>query len=122
MRGNMNRTLSSIIGIGAVLALVAGAAWMFQNGGLGGWFCSGYGTGGYGMIGRGMGGGGMIFFWVIVLIGIALLIGSLTGGSGLRRRNASDDSPDALEILKRRYARGEIEKAEYLALRQGLSL
>lgn len=116
----MNRLFSSLIGIGAVIALVAGAAWIFQSGGIGGWRCGGYGAGGYGMMGRGMG-GGMIFLWVIVFIGIVLWVGSMAGGTGARRRELANDTPDAIEILNRRYARGEIEKAEYVAKRQDLS-
>lgn len=121
----MNKTLSSLIGLGAVLALGAGAAWVLYSGGPGGWFCSGYGrgygSGGYGMMGGGMG-GGMFILWIIGFIGIALLIGKLAVGSDPRRHNAADDNPDALEILKLRYARGEIDKAEYMARRQDLTL
>ena len=117
----MHRTLPSLTGIGAVLALTAGAAWLFHSGSLGGWFCGGgYGAGGYGMMGRGLG-GGMFFLWIIVFIGVALLIVRMAGGTDIRGHGVTDDSPDALEILKRRYARGEIEKAEYIARRQDLS-
>ena len=92
---------------------------MYQNGGPGSLFCGGYGAGGYGMMGPGMG-GGMIFFWVIIIIGIALLAGRMAGGSDARHRVGLGGKPDALEILKRRYAQGEIEKAEFMAKRQDL--
>jgi putative membrane protein len=50
----------------------------------------------------------MLLFWGAIVIGIVLLIRYLIHSpSG---RAASDD---ALDILKRRYARGEIEKAEF---------
>lgn len=70
--------------------------------GMMGW---GYGTGWLGMI-------IMAAFWIAVIVGIVflirwLVISTRTGGHVTR----SEDSP--LEILKRRYARGEINKQEY---------
>ena len=54
----------------------------------------------------------MIAFWIAVIVGIIFLIRwllILTGAGGRAAR--SEDSP--LEILKRRYARGEIDKQEF---------
>ncbi len=54
----------------------------------------------------------MLAFWVAVIVGIIFLIRWLvvsTGGPGRSAR--SEDS--ALEILKRRYARGEVNKEEF---------
>jgi putative membrane protein len=49
----------------------------------------------------------MIFFWGFVIGGVALVVRFiLSAGRGRR-------PPEALEILKQRYARGEIEKAEF---------
>lgn len=48
----------------------------------------------------------MLLFWALIIAGIILLVRFLITAPGLRR------SEDALEILKRRYAKGEIEKAE----------
>jgi putative membrane protein len=72
---------------------------------------------GPGMMGWGYGMGWfwtiiMVVFWIAVIVGIIFLIKWLvismgTGGRAVR----SEDSP--LEILKRRYARGEIEKQEF---------
>jgi putative membrane protein len=80
----------------------------------------GRGYGGHmgpGMMGweYGMGWIGMILmaaFWIAVIVGIIFLIrwvviSTGTGGRGVK----SEDS--ALEILKRRYARGEINKEEF---------
>ncbi|MCJ7546492.1 MAG: SHOCT domain-containing protein [Deltaproteobacteria bacterium] len=48
----------------------------------------------------------MVIFWIVVVIGIVFLIRwlvqSTRGGTG-----------SALEILKRRYAKGEINKKEF---------
>ncbi len=78
----------------------------------------GYGQGmGQGMMGWGYGMGwfGMIFmalFWVAVIVGIIFLIRWLFLSAGAKGHGVtSEDSP--LEILKRRYARGEINKEEF---------
>jgi putative membrane protein len=54
----------------------------------------------------------MVVFWIAVIVGIIFLIrwfviSTSAGGRAVR----SEDSP--LEILKRRYARGEINKEEF---------
>ncbi len=68
----------------------------------------------------GMGGFGgfvMILFWVLVIIGTIIAVRSLAGGqisaSSLKNR-------DPLEILKERYARGEIDNEEYASRRNAL--
>ena len=82
---------------------------------VGGW--QGYGYG-YGMMGPGMMGGFggfwfmpiiMIVFWGLVIWGIVALVRGVSAGS----RGSSNQADSALEILKRRYARGEITKQEY---------
>jgi putative membrane protein len=77
----------------------------------------GYGMG-PGMMGWGYGGGmgwfGFIFmiaFWALIIIGIVFLIKWLAGLSGTGLSSGRGET--ALEILKRRYARGEINKEEF---------
>ena len=59
------------------------------------------------------GGGGMwiftLLFWVLVIAGVVLLI------NWLRKQNTNES---ALEILKKRYARGEIDKETYERLKK----
>lgn len=51
-------------------------------------------------------------FWILVLLGLALLIRWLwRAGAGIRPPEPAEES--ALEILKKRYARGEIGKEEF---------
>jgi putative membrane protein len=60
------------------------------------------------MNGYGMGFGiMMLIFWIAVIIGLVLLIKYLSEG-GAKRREES-----ALEILQKKYARGEISKEEF---------
>ena len=94
-----------VIGVIVILSVVPGLL---------GW--QGYGYG-YGMMGSGMMGGfGTMFLmpilWIVV---IGLIIWAVT--AAVRRPGDSDTmsrtADSALEILKRRYARGEIRKEEF---------
>ena len=71
---------------------------------MGPWFNWGFGGFGWLM------GIGMIIFWGLVIWGIVVLVrrASLRGGCC-----SSDQPGSALEILKKRYASGEITKEEF---------
>lgn len=110
------------ISVGLTLSVVAAAIWFFfgQHGGFNYGYGHGYMPYGYGMMtGNGMGftGGGMglvmILFWVIVLVAVAFIISGILGGRSINQCETTPPAPDALEILKRRYARGEIDQNEY---------
>jgi len=86
---------------------------------------SGWQYGGWGMMGPGMMGGfGTMFFmpilWIVV---VGLIVWAVV--TAIRRPGESDSSTrsaeSALEILKRRYARGEIDKEEYEAKKKDLA-
>jgi len=53
------------------------------------------------------------FFWVIVVVGAILLVVKLISGSSASGGGGREGQETAEEILKQRYARGEITKAEY---------
>jgi putative membrane protein len=54
----------------------------------------------------------MVVFWVAVIVAIVFLVRWLAASGGAASRTSrSEDS--ALEILKKRYARGEINKEEF---------
>ena len=55
-------------------------------------------------------GGFMWIFWILVIIGLVFLIKWIVQSNKLSESRISDSS---LEILKKRYARGEIDKQEF---------
>jgi putative membrane protein len=74
--------------------------------------------GGWGMMRTGMMGGLgfmwlMPIFWLVILGLIIWAIAAVVGRSGESRGQGSPKTDSALEILKQRYARGEIGKEEY---------
>jgi putative membrane protein len=67
---------------------------------------------GFGMI-------SMVLFWVLIILGIVILVrwiaaSSSSGGSPPREKTA-------LDILKERYARGEIDREEFEQKKRGLT-
>ena len=75
--------------------------------GNGGWEHMGSGWG----WGMGFGGGlFMILFWVVIIVAVVMLAKWLFGGSS---RIDLPRGKSALDILKERYARGEIDKEEF---------
>ncbi|MGE5189836.1 MAG: SHOCT domain-containing protein [Gemmatimonadota bacterium] len=58
-----------------------------------------------------MGGFGMMFLWVVVIIGAGVVVW-LVSSSGRGAPRGGEDSPET--ILKRRYAKGEIDRDEYV--------
>ncbi len=60
---------------------------------------------------------GMLFmalFWVVVIVGVVLLVRRFLGPSGFTRGES------ALEVLKKRYARGEIDRQEFAEKKRDL--
>jgi len=55
-------------------------------------------------------GGWMWIFWIAVLVGLVFLIKWIVQQSSI---GETKDKDDALEILKKRYARGEIDQEEF---------
>ncbi|MCL4536281.1 MAG: SHOCT domain-containing protein [Nitrospirae bacterium] len=75
---------------------------------------------GDGMYGYGMGWGWfgpilMIVFWGLVILGIVYLVKAIAG-----RGAASSKEETPLDILKKRYARGEIDAEEFARRRKDL--
>ncbi len=86
---------------------------------------SGRQYGGWGMMGPGMMGGfgRMWFMPVLSVVVIALIIWAVVASVGRPNKSGGSDSSrtdSALEVLKQRYARGEIDKEEYEEKKKGL--
>jgi putative membrane protein len=92
--------LALMLVMGLFLFPVEGKAQMGP--GMMGW---GYGMGWFGMI-------IMAAFWIAVIVGIVFLIRWLVLSTRAEGHKAHHED-SALEILKKRYARGEIDKEEF---------
>lgn len=80
----------------------------------------GYGGGGW----LGFGWIFMLIFWGLIIWGIIALIRYYSGGGygccGRKHENGEHKENSALEILKERYAKGEIQKEEFEAKKKDL--
>ena len=118
----MSRTgWAILIAVAVLIVLLIGARLIFPM-----TFGSSYGYGYGGMMGPWMMGGFGIFsalfgllFLVLVVGGVTWLVVALARGSGSGVSSPRGDAP--LDILKRRYAGGEITKEQYDAMKRELA-
>ena len=61
-----------------------------------------------------------VVFWALCIAAVVILVLSLVRRTGYHR-SWTGGEPDALEIAKRRYARGEISKEQYEQLKKDLT-
>ncbi len=111
----MNQTTKTVLTVGGiVVAVLVGLPLIW--GGFGGWSGAGWGMMGGG-VGMGVGGLVMVLFWGLIIWAVVAAVQGTSRSAG-----AVDGGRDsALEILKQRYARGEIGKEEYEAKRHDLA-
>lgn len=75
----------------------------------------------WGYDGYGFGGGmgiGMLLFWGLIIFAVVMLARGFGGGAGASQPRLRDKTP--LDILGERYARGEIDRAEFEQKRSDL--
>jgi putative membrane protein len=116
----MNRKTSTLLSLGISAVLIAAAIWFLYNHNAGRWTGNGrWGMGYDHMMGGGMG-IVMIIFWIVLIGALILLVsGAINGIRAFQKKEGEMQTP--LEILKQRYARGEIDRAEYEDKRRNLS-
>lgn len=76
------------------------------------------------MCAEGMMGGGMflvgLLWFLLIAAGVALVVWAVARSLGLRRGVSDDSNDSALSTLRERFARGEIDEAEYWDRRRAL--
>lgn len=72
----------------------------------------GFGVGGIGI--------GMLLFWGLIIFVVVMLARGFGGSSGSGARVAAVSDRTPLDVLGERYARGEIDKAEFAQKRSDL--
>jgi putative membrane protein len=115
MISNKSLRLTSLAGI--VMYLLMPAVALAQRGRYEDWHMGPGMMGGWGM--GWFGGIFMIIFWILILVGLVFLIKWLiqTTSSGKSRENGGSR---ALEILRERYARGDIDKTQFESMKRDL--
>ena len=94
-----------------LLLLLNGSGAVAQWRGYDGWHMGPGMMGGWG--GGWFGGIFMIVFWILLIVGLVFLIKWLVQSTKGNSMSPRSGSSSALEILKERYARGEINKQEF---------
>lgn len=75
------------------------------------------------MDGWGMGWFGMIFmiiFWGLIIVGLVSLIRWLIQNTSGKGRSGVNVSPNAIDILEERYAKGEIDRDEFESMKKDI--
>ena len=106
------KKINLVVPIIIVGALVAGAVLLFRNYSTIGWNDYGSYHMGPGMMGSGGMGVMMLIVWGLVLVILFQLINRLIR-PGSNKTSATDGKPDAVELLKQRYAKGELNQGEF---------
>jgi putative membrane protein len=55
----------------------------------------------------------MMIFWLVVMVGAVVLVLRWLGITGTHSSRSGKAGPDAMDVLRERFAKGEIDKAEF---------
>ena len=80
---------------------------------MGRWMMGGWGMGWFGMI-------FMIIFWGLIIVGLVSLIRWLIQNTGCKGHSGVSTGSKAMDILKERYAKGEINRDEFESMKKDL--
>jgi putative membrane protein len=62
-----------------------------------------------------------LLFWLVIIAAVVLLVVWAVRSSGRYASTPPSQEPDALEIARRRYARGEISKEQFEQIKRDLA-
>jgi putative membrane protein len=105
----------AVLALVAIGLLVVGGLWVGAHGGYGSHMLMGWHSQPRGM---GLFGGGLLMLVLFGVIAGAIVL--LVVGLARGKQKASESAPTPLEILKRRYASGEIDREEFERMREEL--
>ena len=120
VKKELNYVLAKVIGF--VSLLVAGflgttPAWAqpgrYSDWHMGRWMMGDWGMGWFGMI-------FMITFWGLIIVGLVLLIRWLIQNTSSRASSDVSTGSKAMNILKERYAKGEISRDEFESMKKDI--
>jgi putative membrane protein len=80
---------------------------------MGRWIMDGWGMGWFGMI-------FMIIFWGLIMVGLVSLIRWLIQNTSSKGHSGVSVGPKAIDILKERYAKGEISQDEFETMKKDI--
>jgi putative membrane protein len=116
LNGRLNKRLTGILTLAGLSFLFLTPAFAhpgrFSNWPMGHWMSDGWAMGGIGMI-------FMLLFWGLIIAGIVFAIRWLVRNTGGRTSGAGTESR-ALDILKERFAKGEIDRDEFESMKKEL--
>ena len=118
MKQLRHKTIAFLTGLFVVCVLTPWNLALAQGGRYNDWHMGPGMMGGWGM--GWFGGIFMIVFWILILVGLVFLIKWLIQSTN-RGQSAGRSGNQALEILKERYARGEIDKSVFEAMKKDLA-
>jgi putative membrane protein len=117
----MSSKTNTLMSLGISIALIAMGIWFLNNrfslfgSNYGAWDMSNH------MMGAGWGMGiVMILFWIAVVAAFGLFISALINNRRFSADSDSEGLSGAEEILNQRYARGEIDKSQFEAIKRDL--
>ena len=109
------RLIWIVVAIVAGAGLLLGGVWLSRIG----WGM--FGLGRFGMMGFGWGGIPMMLFWIVMIVLGVWLISSLVARTNNQPPSQVPPAESALDILNKRYARGEITKEQFDEMRRDLN-
>jgi putative membrane protein len=97
----------------ALLGTAFGQPEGYMNGHMGRSMMGDWGMGWFGMI-------MMLLFWVLIIAGIVILIRWMVQKTSSRNRSNIGTGSQAMDILKERYAKGEISQDEFESMKKDI--